>query len=587
MAITKIQVGAIPDASVTHAKLHTTMDLSSKTVTLPTINALDVTNNISVGGTVDGIDIATRDAILTSTTTTADAALPKAGGAMTGGITSTSDITVGNAYISSGYSQFTGLRVPNNGYIGCPAATSMIQFQGSGVTHIPGASTIGGTLAVTGTVTANGLDVNSGAGNVAATFTSTDGTAAIKLVDSSGNCELSTSGGGFNIQPAGGASKVIVSSAGDLNVMDGGKLKVFRAGSSEAAELYMDTGETLYINNTWGNKKIVLTREGNVGIGTNDPAKDLQVAFSDSTTTNLNSGAGVLINNTNTDTGTLAPLLFSTDSGTRVRSAIAHVDTGGYGKGDLAFYTMSDGDNSGSTIDTSDEAMRIDSSGNVGIGNSNPSSALEIGNGSSTYVTIRNASSGDVASGYNIKSGSTTTTSLYGNAAEGWTTLLSGGSLGFRVNQAAAGFNPMNIDTSGRVTTPYQPSFGARSLSNAQSGAGTTGTNHTLVFSSATNNTGNHYSTSTGLFTAPVAGRYFVTFSGLYNASNNNTGPVYLMHNGTEKYRAYHHGSGSYYEQVSVSGVLSVAANDTISVYSVIAGWHIGGETSFSGFLIG
>ena len=48
---------------------------------------LNVDGNIVVGGTVDGIDIATRDAILTSTTTTAGAALPKAGGTMTGNLT--------------------------------------------------------------------------------------------------------------------------------------------------------------------------------------------------------------------------------------------------------------------------------------------------------------------------------------------------------------------------------------------------------------------------------------------------------------------------------------------------------------------
>lgn len=40
--------------------------------------------NVVVGGTVDGVDIAARDATLTSTTTTANAALPKAGGTMTG-----------------------------------------------------------------------------------------------------------------------------------------------------------------------------------------------------------------------------------------------------------------------------------------------------------------------------------------------------------------------------------------------------------------------------------------------------------------------------------------------------------------------
>ena len=48
------------------------------------------TGAITTNSTVDGVDIATRDAILTSTTTTANAALPKAGGAMSGAITTSS-----------------------------------------------------------------------------------------------------------------------------------------------------------------------------------------------------------------------------------------------------------------------------------------------------------------------------------------------------------------------------------------------------------------------------------------------------------------------------------------------------------------
>ena len=51
-----------------------------------TSTGVDITGNIVVSGTVDGVDIATRDATLTSTTTTANAALPKAGGTMTGSI---------------------------------------------------------------------------------------------------------------------------------------------------------------------------------------------------------------------------------------------------------------------------------------------------------------------------------------------------------------------------------------------------------------------------------------------------------------------------------------------------------------------
>ena len=74
---------------------------------------LDVTGNIGVSGTVDGIDIAARDAVLTSTTTTAGAALPKAGGTMTGDLTLSGghDIhllkTHANDAVDMVYGQFT------------------------------------------------------------------------------------------------------------------------------------------------------------------------------------------------------------------------------------------------------------------------------------------------------------------------------------------------------------------------------------------------------------------------------------------------------------------------------------------------
>jgi len=55
---------------------------------------LDMSGNLGVIGTVDGVDIATRDGVLSSTTTTANAALPKAGGTMSGAIAmGTSKIT--------------------------------------------------------------------------------------------------------------------------------------------------------------------------------------------------------------------------------------------------------------------------------------------------------------------------------------------------------------------------------------------------------------------------------------------------------------------------------------------------------------
>ena len=67
-----------------------------------------VTGNIAVSGTVDGVDIAARDAILTSTTTTAGAALPKAGGTMTGTLAMGANAITSTGTISSGAITSTG-----------------------------------------------------------------------------------------------------------------------------------------------------------------------------------------------------------------------------------------------------------------------------------------------------------------------------------------------------------------------------------------------------------------------------------------------------------------------------------------------
>ena len=54
------------------------------------------TGAVTTNSTIDGVDIATRDGVLTSTTTTANAALPKAGGTMTGDIVFNSTQAKGN-----------------------------------------------------------------------------------------------------------------------------------------------------------------------------------------------------------------------------------------------------------------------------------------------------------------------------------------------------------------------------------------------------------------------------------------------------------------------------------------------------------
>jgi len=66
------------------------LDLVADTEIQIAATTIDMNGNLDISGTVDGVDIAARDAVLTSTTTTANAALPKAGGAMTGAITTNS-----------------------------------------------------------------------------------------------------------------------------------------------------------------------------------------------------------------------------------------------------------------------------------------------------------------------------------------------------------------------------------------------------------------------------------------------------------------------------------------------------------------
>ena len=88
-AANTVSVAGVSNTTWTAANTTFTIDTAdgnSYNTIIDTFNVLDVTTNITVGGTVDGVDIATRDAILTSTTTTANAALPKAGGTMTGDI---------------------------------------------------------------------------------------------------------------------------------------------------------------------------------------------------------------------------------------------------------------------------------------------------------------------------------------------------------------------------------------------------------------------------------------------------------------------------------------------------------------------
>jgi len=141
----------------------------------------------------------------------------------------------------------------------------------------------------------------------------------------------------------------------------------------------------------------------------------------------------------------------------------------------------------------------------------------------------------------------------------------------------------MRIDASGRVTMPNQPRFSAY----WHDGAALRASPATMKFNSVDVNVGNHYNSSTYLFTAPIAGDYFFTFS----VNSNGSGQFYnyFIKNGTQvpAGQSYTNDNATY-KMGNSSLIITLQANDTMGVYL-----HNGSDyqnsyqNTFCGYLIG
>ena len=165
-----------------------------------TLSGGAMTGAITTNSTFDGVDIATRDAILTSTTTTANAALPKAGGALTGALTTNStidgvDIATRDAVLTSTTTTANGALAKTGGAM-TGAITTNSTFDGVDIATRDGVltsttSTANAALpkaggAMTGAITTNstfdGVDIATRDG----VLTSTTATAAAALPKAGG-----------------------------------------------------------------------------------------------------------------------------------------------------------------------------------------------------------------------------------------------------------------------------------------------------------------------------------------------------------------------------------------------------------------
>jgi hypothetical protein len=128
----------------------------------------------------------------------------------------------------------------------------------------------------------------------------------------------------------------------------------------------------------------------------------------------------------------------------------------------------------------------------------------------------------------------------------------------------------MRIDSSGRVTMPSQPSFSAYTdiQRNFNSGAFTP-----YIFELTRYNIGNHYNTSNGIFTAPVAGRYYFNcWIHWMGEASFNYMFVQPTVNGSPAFEFMRQGDRTDYSTFGGSMILNLSANDQVRMDVVTNG---------------
>jgi len=364
------------------------------------ITATRIDGNVS--GDVNSTGVSTFTTLKVGTGVTISGGIVTAttfSGALTGnvtgnatGLSGTPNITVGSIIASSATisgnvsvaGTLTYEDVTNVDSIGIVTARTGVRIDAGGLVVV-GVTTVAAGSTAAPSITPTG-DTDTGIFFPSAdTIAFSEGGAEALRIDSSGNVGIGTniSNGLLSLSKSSGRLLTLRNSttgfganAGSYFSLNGSDLQISNA---ESANLIVYTNDT---------ERVRITSSGNVGIGTNNPLVATHIAIP-------TNGTALKLNNTIGGSGSYVDLDFDTYATSQVGYAnapatIRVIDDGGY-SGHISFRTK------GSSIGASQtERLRITSSGNVGIGTTNPGEKLQVdgnlrlgGSNTSNYIAFR------------------------------------------------------------------------------------------------------------------------------------------------------------------------------------------------------